>query len=57
MQPTHPSRDREQARRADATEYVVVEWRLTEYVVGEPHIEEDGVDWCAFWAEYAANLE
>lgn len=30
---------------------------LTEYIVVEPHVEADGVDWCAFWAEYAANLE
>jgi hypothetical protein len=29
----------------------------TEYVVAEPRAEEDGVDWCAWWAEYAANLE
>jgi hypothetical protein len=29
----------------------------TEYVVAESHVEEDGMDWCDFWAEYAANLE
>jgi hypothetical protein len=23
----------------------------------EPHVEEDGVDWCAWWAEYAEILD
>ena len=57
MQPTQPARDPDQRRRAETTEYVVAEWLATEFVVGEPPPQEDGMDWHAFWAEYAANIE
>jgi hypothetical protein len=40
-----------------AVEYVVVEPGAAEYIVRESRVEEDGVDWCAWWAEYAEMME
>ena len=38
-------------------EYIVAEPVVAGQIAREPHVEEDGVDWCAWWAEYAETLE
>ena len=40
-----------------ATEYMVDESVEAGQFAREPHVEEDGVDWCAWWAEYAEMME
>jgi hypothetical protein len=40
-----------------ATEYIVADPVVARQFAREPHVEEDGVDWCAWWAEYAETLE
>jgi hypothetical protein len=57
MEPRTSAHDSDKVRQTDTTEYVVAEWLITEYIVGEPHIEEDGVDWCAWWAGYGETLD
>ena len=40
----------------DMTDYEVVE--MSEGNTNEyEYVEEDGVDWCAWWAEYAEAME
>jgi hypothetical protein len=39
------------------TEYLADEPVAAEQFARESHVEEDGVDWCAWWAEYAEGLE
>ena len=40
-----------------ATEYLADEPVAAERFARESHVEEDGVDWCAWWAEYAEMME
>ena len=40
-----------------ATEYVVGEPAMAGQIAHEPRLEKDGVDWCAWWAEYAEMLD
>jgi hypothetical protein len=40
-----------------ATEYLADEPVVVEQFASESHVEEDGVDWCAWWAEYAEMME
>jgi hypothetical protein len=43
--------------QALATQYEVAEPVASEQTTRESHVEEDGVDWCAWWAEYAEMME
>jgi hypothetical protein len=40
-----------------ATELLADEQVAAGQFTREPHVEEDGVDWCAWWAEYAEMME
>ncbi len=56
MQTTAFAQDMKEAQQPDA-EYVVAAPPAAEYIVHEPRVEADGVDWCAWWAEYAERLD
>jgi hypothetical protein len=43
--------------QSPAIEYIVAEPAMAGQIAREPHVEEDGVDWCAWWAEYAEMME
>jgi hypothetical protein len=40
-----------------ATEYIAEAPIAGGQFTHESHVEEDGVDWCAWWAEYAEMME
>jgi hypothetical protein len=56
MHTTAFAQDTNETQQPDATQYVAAP-HAAEYSVREPHLEADGVDWCAWWAEYAERLD
>jgi len=57
MHTTTIAQDTNEAQPPTAVEYIVDAPSSAEQFVCEPHVEADGVDWCAWWAEYAEGLD
>jgi hypothetical protein len=57
MHTTAFAQDTNEAQPPDATQHIVDAPSGAEHLVRAPHIEADGIDWCAWWAEYAERLD